>query len=75
MNKNDPERSRCSAPKEEYETPNTPESVFAHARKHLRIWVRRLPCNEAYEARELTMTRGKKRSAMTSSKEPCEWVA
>jgi hypothetical protein len=61
INKNDPERSRCSAPEEEYETPNTPKSsADARARKHLHIWVRRLSCNEAYEARQPTMTRGAK---------------
>jgi hypothetical protein len=75
MNKNDPERSRCSAPEEEYETPHTPESAAdARARKHLRVWVRRLQCNEAYEARQPTQTRGKKRAAVSSSKDPYEWV-
>lgn len=75
MNKNDPERSRCSAPEEEYETQNTPESAAdARTRKHLRVWVRRLQANEAYESRQPTMTRGKKRSAAASSKEPYEWV-
>jgi hypothetical protein len=73
INKNDPEWSRCSVPEEEYETPNTPESLAdARVKKHLRIWVRCLPCNEAYEARQPTMTRGTKWSAMTSSKKPCE---
>lgn len=76
MNKNDPERARCSAPEEEYETPHTPESAAdARIRKHLRVWVRRLQCNEAYEARLPTLTRGKKRaSTNSSSKDPCEWV-
>jgi len=75
MNKNDPERARCSAPEEEYEQPNTPESqADARTRKHLRIWVRRLQCNEAYESRQPTMTRGKKRNAITNSKEPYQWV-
>jgi len=75
MNKNDPERSKCTAPEEEYDTPNTPESAADHrTRKHLRLWVRRLQCNEAYEARLPTMTRHKKRSATTSAKEPYEWV-
>jgi hypothetical protein len=75
MNKNDAERSRCSAPEEEYETPHTPESAAdARTRKHLRVWVRRLQCNEAYEARQPAMTRGKKRAAATSSKDPYEWV-
>lgn len=75
MNKNDAERSRCSAPEEEYETPHTPESAAdARTRKHLRVWVRRLQCNEAYEARQPAMTRGKKRAAASSSKDPYEWV-
>lgn len=75
MNKNDPERSRCSAPEEEYESSHTPESATdARVRKHLRVWVRRLQCNEAYEARQPTLTRGKKRAAASSSKDPYEWV-
>lgn len=76
MNKNDPERARCSAPEEEYETPHTPESAAdSRIRKHLRVWVRRLQCNEAYEARLPTLTRGKKRtSTNSSSKDPYEWV-
>jgi CW-type Zinc Finger len=76
MNKNDPERARCSAPEEEYEAPHTPESAAdARIRKHLRVWVRRLQCNEAYEARLPTLTRGKKRSSPSStSKDPYEWV-
>lgn len=75
MNKNDPERARCSAPEEEYETPNTPESAAdARTRKHLRVWVRRLEANENYEARQPTMTRGKKRSSAPSAKEPYEWI-
>ena len=75
MNKNDPERARCSAPEEEYETPNTPESAAdARIRKHLRVWVRRLESNENFETRQPTMTRGKKRSAITNAKEPYEWV-
>lgn len=76
MNKNDPERARCSAPEEDYETPNTPESAAdARTRKHLRVWVRRLESNENYEARmNPTMTRGKKRSAAACSKEPYEWI-
>eukprot|EP00545_Synedropsis_sp_CCMP1620_P007371 CAMPEP_0119015742 /NCGR_PEP_ID=MMETSP1176-20130426/11506_1 /TAXON_ID=265551 /ORGANISM="Synedropsis recta cf, Strain CCMP1620" /LENGTH=417 /DNA_ID=CAMNT_0006969057 /DNA_START=228 /DNA_END=1481 /DNA_ORIENTATION=+ len=75
MNKNDIDRARCSAPEEEYETPNTPESAAdARIRKHLRVWVRRLESNENYEARQPTMTRGKKRSAAPSAKEPYEWV-
>lgn len=75
MNKNDPERARCSAPEEEYETPHTPESAAdARTRKHLRVWVRRLQCNEAYEARQPTLTRGKKRAVASTSKDPYEWV-
>jgi len=75
MNKNDAERARCSAPEEEYETPNTPESAAdARIRKHLRVWVRRLESNESYEARQPTMTRGKKRSSTTNCKEPYEWI-
>jgi len=77
MNKLDPERAKCSAPEEEYDTPsNTPESAAdQRARKHLRLWVRRLHCNQNYETRMLTtMTRGKKRSSTASSKEPYEWV-
>ncbi|CAB9502464.1 CW-type zinc finger protein 4 [Seminavis robusta] len=74
MNKNDPDRARCSAPEEEYETPNTPESAAdARTRKHLRVWVRRLQCHEAYESRQPTLTRGRKRANATS-KEPHEWV-
>ena len=75
MNKNDPERARCSAPEEEYETPHTPESAAdARTRKHLRVWVRRLQCNEAYESRQPTLTRGRKKATASSSKEPYEWV-
>lgn len=75
MNKNDPERSRCSAPEEEYDAANTPESAAdARTRKHLRVWVRRLQCNEVYESRQPTLTRGKKRAASTSSKDPYEWI-
>ena len=75
MNKNDPDRARCSAPEEEYEASHTPESAAdARTRKHLRVWVRRLQCNEAYEARQPTLTRGKKRAAASSSKDPYEWV-
>ncbi|CAB9514488.1 CW-type zinc finger protein 4 [Seminavis robusta] len=74
MNKNDPERARCSAPEEEYETPPTPESAAdARTRKHLRVWVRRLQCHEAYESRQPTWTRGRKKATSTS-KEPYEWV-
>jgi len=75
MNRNDPERARCSAPEEEYDAPHTPESAAdARTRKHLRVWVRRLQCNEQYESRLPTLTRGKKRSVASTSKEPLEWV-
>lgn len=75
MNKNDPERARCSAPEEEYDSAHTPESAAdARTRKHLRVWVRRLQCNEQYESRLPTLTRGKKRSVASSSKEPHEWI-
>merc|ERR1711937_24553 len=75
MNRNDPERARCSAPEEEYDAPHTPESAAdARTRKHLRVWVRRLQCQEQYESRLPTLTRGKKRSVASSSKEPYEWV-
>lgn len=75
MNKNDPERARCSAPEEEYEATHTPESAAdARTRKHLRVWVRRLQCNEQYESRLPTLTRGKKRAVASSSKEPHEWI-
>ena len=75
MNRNDPERARCSAPEEDYETQQTPESAAdARTRKHLRVWVRRLQCQEAFEARQPTLTRGKKRAATSSMKDPYEWV-
>ncbi|KAG7357281.1 CW-type zinc finger domain containing protein [Nitzschia inconspicua] len=75
MNKNDPERARCSAPEEEYDAAHTPESAAdARTRKHLRVWVRRLQCNEQYESRLPTLTRGKKRAVASSSKEPHEWI-
>jgi hypothetical protein len=74
MNKNDPDRARCSAPEEEYEASVTQETLSdQRARKHLRLWVRRLQCNENYESRLPTMTRGKKRNS-TSAKDPYEWV-
>ena len=72
MNKNDPERARCSAPEEPYDTP---ESATDHrARKHLRLWVRRLQSNEAYEARLPTMTRRKWKTNSNKPSEPYEWV-
>jgi hypothetical protein len=74
MNKNDPERAKCTAPEEEYEAPVTQETLSdQRARKHLRLWVRRLQCNENYESRLPTMTRGKRRNT-TSAKDPYEWV-
>ena len=67
----------CSA-EEKYNASSstTPESAAdQRARKHLRLWVRRLNCHENYEARMLTtMTRGKKKSSTTNAKEPYEWV-
>lgn len=74
MNRNDPERAKCSAPEEEYEAPVTPETLTdQRARKHLRLWVRRLQCIENYESRLPTMTRGKRRNT-TNAKDPYEWV-
>jgi len=76
MNKNDPERSKCTAPEEEYDSAlNTaPETVAdQRTRKHIRLWVRRLQCNEAYEAKLPTMTRQKKKS-ISSAKEPYDWI-
>jgi hypothetical protein len=65
---NDPDRARCSAPEEEYESSTTPESAMDHRiRRHLRVWVRRLHCNEAYETR---LRSTKKRTASMSY----EWV-
>lgn len=73
MNKNDPDRAKCSAPEEEYDTV-TPETISdQRARKHLRLWVRRIKCNEDYEAKMPTMTRGKRRT-ITSAKDPYEWI-
>mmetsp|Transcript_5654 Transcript_5654/g.12025 ORF Transcript_5654/g.12025 Transcript_5654/m.12025 type:complete len:246 (+) Transcript_5654:117-854(+) len=74
MNRNDPERARCSAPEEEYDAPPHESAADARTRKHLRVWVRRLQCNEQYESRLPTLTRGKKRSVASSSKEPHEWI-
>lgn len=75
MNKTDPERARCSAPEEEYESVLTPESAAdARIRKHLRVWHRRLKCNEEWEARQPTLTRGKKKAVVTNAKDPYEWV-
>ena len=75
MNRNDPERARCSAPEEEYDAPHTAESAAdARTRRHLRVWVRRLQCNEQYESLLPTLTRGKKRSVTSNTKEPYEWI-
>lgn len=77
MNKNDPERSKCTAPEEEYDSALTtaPETAAdLRARVHLRVWARRLQCNEAYEAKLPTMTRQKKKSTSSSAKEPYEWI-
>lgn len=81
MNKTDPERARCSAPEEEYESATTPESAIdQRTRKHLRVWVRRLHCNEAFENRQRS---SKKRAIAVAnasgwgalhSKEPYEWI-
>ena len=76
MNKTDPDRARCSAPEEEYESSTTPESdMDQRTRRHLRVWVRRLHCNEAFENRQRS---SKKRAAAASgpmtSKEPYEWI-
>ena len=77
MNKTDPNRARCSAPEEEYESTTTPESARdQRTRKHLRVWVRRLHCNEAFENRQRS---SKKRTAAAacgpmSAKEPYEWI-
>ena len=54
----------------------TPESaVDQRTRKHLRVWVRRLHCNEAYENRQRS---SKKRAAAAlqsmTAKEPYEWI-
>ncbi len=77
MNKNDPERSKCTAPEEEYDSAlNTAPETAAdlRARVHLRVWARRLQCNDAYEAKLPTMTRQKKKSTSSSAKEPYEWI-
>jgi len=80
MNKTDPDRARCSAPEEEYESSTTPESAMdQRIRRHLRVCVRQLHCHEAYETR---LQSTKKRTAILSgsmssslsSKEPYEWV-
>ena len=59
MNKGDPDRSKCTAPEEEYDaSPTTPESMAEiKCRKQLRMWVRRLQVQDNYEARMPSMTR------------------
>jgi hypothetical protein len=76
MNKNDPAHARCSAPEENYEgQPMTPDMIAdAKARKHFRVWSRRIKTQEAYEARQPAMTRGKKRQVVSTCKDPYEWV-
>jgi len=76
MNKNDPERARCSAPEEEYsETPKPEENAAeARTRKHLRVWVKRLRNQEAFREARRPITRGTKRTATGNSKDPYEWV-
>ena len=76
MNKGDPARAKCSAPEENYDEGQsaTPESAAdVRARKHFRVWSRRIKTQEAYEARQPPMTRGKKRQ-VAGSKDPYEWV-
>jgi len=76
MNKGDPDRASCSALEEDYaEGGGTVESATdQRTRKHLRLWVRRLKSNSAYEARQSIMTRGKRRSAVAGAKEPYQWI-
>jgi len=76
MNKNDPERSKCSAPEEEYsETPKPEENAAeARTRKHLRVWVKRLRTQEAFREARRPITRGTKRTHTANSKDPYEWV-
>jgi len=70
MNKNDPERAKCSAPEEEYDAATTPENAIdQRTRKHLRVWVRRLHCNESFENRQTRVKR-----VNVSLKEPYEWI-
>lgn len=71
MNRNDPERSKCSAPEEEYDGAMTPESdVDVRTQKHLRVWVRRLHCNEVFENKQSRHAAKK----MALLKEPYEWI-
>jgi len=76
MNKNDPERARCSAPEEEYsETPKPEENAAEkRVRKHLRVWIRRLETQEAFRNARRPITRGTKRTTSGNSKEPYLWV-
>ncbi|GKY92901.1 hypothetical protein MPSEU_000259100 [Mayamaea pseudoterrestris] len=76
MNKTDAARAKCSAPEEAYDEGQsvTPESAAdARARKHFRVWSRRIKTQEAYEAGQPPMTRGKKKQ-VAGSKDPYEWV-
>lgn len=85
MNRNDPDRARCSAPEEEYDTANTPESAIdQRTRKHLRLWVRRLNCFENAEARQPHLgssARGKTKrgshgnfGSAGGKEQPYEWI-
>jgi len=76
MNKNDPERARCSAPEEEYsETPKPEENAAEkRVRKHLRVWIRRLETQEAFRDARRPITRGTKRTTPGNSKEPYQWI-
>lgn len=70
MNTTDPERARCSAPEEEYESTSPESDMDRRARKHFRLWVRRLHGNEAFEHRQRL---SKKRGASSNSG-PYEWI-
>jgi len=74
MNINDPERAKCSAPEEEYDTATTPESAIdQRTRKHLRLWVRRLICNDNYEKNQKNK-KYRARGEICSKDEPYEWI-
>lgn len=92
MNKNDPEHNRCSAPEEDYTDTgassaaptmaNTPADI--RTRKHLRVWVRRLQGQEAYEARQPTTwntrnkpkrnSTGQQQQNSSTCKDPYDWI-
>eukprot|EP00549_Striatella_unipunctata_P004916 CAMPEP_0118695326 /NCGR_PEP_ID=MMETSP0800-20121206/13112_1 /TAXON_ID=210618 ORGANISM="Striatella unipunctata, Strain CCMP2910" /NCGR_SAMPLE_ID=MMETSP0800 /ASSEMBLY_ACC=CAM_ASM_000638 /LENGTH=274 /DNA_ID=CAMNT_0006594081 /DNA_START=26 /DNA_END=847 /DNA_ORIENTATION=- len=77
MNRNDPERSRCSAPEEEYDSSPPEDATEQRIRKHLRLWVRRLQGHEAYEGRPqptMTTRHKNKRNSSQSRETPYEWV-